>query len=432
MVLSQSAATAAALAIDENVAVQDLDYQKLRLHLLAGGQILGADPAPTDSGILVDNTDATGVAKVGDWTASTSSSGYWGADYVHDGNTGGGKSVTFTPDLPSAGAYEVFVRWTASANRATNVPIDVIHASGTSRSLHNQQANGGAWISLGTFDFAEGNSGNVVVGNDGANGYVITDAVRFLSTSATTPPPMVHGLAGDPSADETDGSPGVFRFVRDTDTLDSAMTVLYSTGGTAVAGSHYQALSGQAVIPAGKRAVDVAIVPIGDSIAQGPRTVSLTLQPNGSAYSLGTPQSADVVIYDKPFDSWRHAQFSASGQENAGASDPDADPDSDGLVNQLEFLLGGDPLDGEATGAPTVELQEQGGTRWLAMTYWRRGEASAWNPAVQFSDSLAPDTWNNAPGTAQTLFHDPNTGDRLLRHAVDATNLSRIFLRLSL
>ena len=40
MILGQSAATAAALAIQENVVVQDLDYQKLRSRLLADGQIL--------------------------------------------------------------------------------------------------------------------------------------------------------------------------------------------------------------------------------------------------------------------------------------------------------------------------------------------------------------------------------------------------------
>ena len=40
MVLGQSAATAASMAIDENVAVQDVDYPKLREKLLADGQKL--------------------------------------------------------------------------------------------------------------------------------------------------------------------------------------------------------------------------------------------------------------------------------------------------------------------------------------------------------------------------------------------------------
>ena len=40
MVLGQSAATAACLAIDESTAVQDLDYQLLRTRLLADKQRL--------------------------------------------------------------------------------------------------------------------------------------------------------------------------------------------------------------------------------------------------------------------------------------------------------------------------------------------------------------------------------------------------------
>jgi hypothetical protein len=40
MILGQSAATAGALAIDEAIAVQDLEYAKLRRRLLADGQVL--------------------------------------------------------------------------------------------------------------------------------------------------------------------------------------------------------------------------------------------------------------------------------------------------------------------------------------------------------------------------------------------------------
>ena len=40
MILGQSAATAAALAIDDGVAVQKLDYRRLRERLRADGQVL--------------------------------------------------------------------------------------------------------------------------------------------------------------------------------------------------------------------------------------------------------------------------------------------------------------------------------------------------------------------------------------------------------
>ena len=45
MILGQSAATAAAMAIDGNIAVQDVPYDKLRARLLADGQVLEYTPA---------------------------------------------------------------------------------------------------------------------------------------------------------------------------------------------------------------------------------------------------------------------------------------------------------------------------------------------------------------------------------------------------
>ena len=44
MILGQSAATAAAQAIDDGCAVQDVDYPKLRERLLADGQVLQPPP----------------------------------------------------------------------------------------------------------------------------------------------------------------------------------------------------------------------------------------------------------------------------------------------------------------------------------------------------------------------------------------------------
>ena len=49
--------------------------------------------------------------------------------YLHDGNSAKGKrSVTFTPTLPAAGNYEVFLYYPSDENRATNVPVTVATA----------------------------------------------------------------------------------------------------------------------------------------------------------------------------------------------------------------------------------------------------------------------------------------------------------------
>ena len=40
MILGQSAASAACIAVDENIAVQDVNYEKLKMALLGKGQVL--------------------------------------------------------------------------------------------------------------------------------------------------------------------------------------------------------------------------------------------------------------------------------------------------------------------------------------------------------------------------------------------------------
>jgi hypothetical protein len=46
MILGQSAATAAVMAIDSNIPVQEVPYERLRARLLADGQVLEAPAAP--------------------------------------------------------------------------------------------------------------------------------------------------------------------------------------------------------------------------------------------------------------------------------------------------------------------------------------------------------------------------------------------------
>ena len=141
-------------------------------------EVLTGGP-PND--VIMDNTDTTGVTITGAWSSSNGVAGYYGLDDIYDGNTGkGSKSVRFTPDLLTAGNYEVFARWPTNANRATNVPIDIISASGTATVSVNQQLNNGLWVSLGTYTFNAGKGGSVLIRNGGTNGQVIVDAVRFL------------------------------------------------------------------------------------------------------------------------------------------------------------------------------------------------------------------------------------------------------------
>lgn len=180
MILGQSAATAASFAIDAKVPVQKVDYAKLRERLLADKQVLAWDGPPIAkaeveppllNGVQVDDSAAKAE---GEWIPAVS------GGYVHDGNAGkGSKSITFTPNLPTDGSYDVYLKWTQNRNRATNVPVEIVSASGKETVTVNQREKGG-WVKIATGKFKAGNTNSLTISNKDTDGHVIADAARWI------------------------------------------------------------------------------------------------------------------------------------------------------------------------------------------------------------------------------------------------------------
>lgn len=184
MILGQSAATAAAFAIDDRLAVQDVPYGKLRERLLADKQVLDWDVSKAGlqlEGVVVDDTQAQ---YTGHWTGGRIGQ-FVGIGYQHDGNKNKGEmTATFATVLPTSGEYEVRLTYTALANRASNVPVTVRHAEGETALNINQRESppiDGVSISLGTHPFKAGEPATVILSNHGTDGYVIADAVQWLA-----------------------------------------------------------------------------------------------------------------------------------------------------------------------------------------------------------------------------------------------------------
>jgi hypothetical protein len=341
MMTSQSAATAAAFAIDDNLPVQQVNYAKLAAELRADGQLLTWPAANANTnGIVVDNADPNAVV-AGAWSVGANA-GFWGLNYIHDQNSGkGSKWVTFTATLPTNGTYEVGAWWVPASNRANNVPYDVVHAGGTNRIFVNQINANNGWYKLLTTNFNAG-SASITIRNDNTTGYVVADAVRWLPVGATAPPsapPTVEIVAGDAVACEFGANKGRFSIVRSGDTNLQPLTVSFSIGGTASNGVDYVALPSTVTLAAGAVAINLVVTPVPDDIVEGDRTVSLTLQPS-AAYSLSAVSHATIVIRDRPVDDWRLANFTAAELADPSLSGDQADPDHDGLCNLMEYAMG--------------------------------------------------------------------------------------------
>jgi hypothetical protein len=191
MILGQSAATAAVMAIDDDSAVQDVPYARLQAKLKQDGQVLeasismqtggrGADPKKM-KGVALDDLDAKTTGK---WIHSSSSQKFVGRGYRHDGNARDGNfTARYEVKLPQAGRYEVRLGYTANRNRAANVKVRVHHADGNEIVIVNQREEppiDNLFGRLGVFRFNADQPAVVEITNQGADGYVIIDAVQLV------------------------------------------------------------------------------------------------------------------------------------------------------------------------------------------------------------------------------------------------------------
>ena len=124
--------------------------------------------------VVIDNGDS-GTTSTGTWKVSGGINPY-GANSLY-----ARPSATYGWQLDSqpAGTYEVLMRWTSTDSRGTDIAVMIDHADGTDTRSVNQLANGGEWISLGTYSFT--NAGGLVTIT--ASSDLAPDG-RFVSTCA--------------------------------------------------------------------------------------------------------------------------------------------------------------------------------------------------------------------------------------------------------
>lgn len=189
MILGQSGATAVMHSIKEGVSLQKIDYPKLRERLLADKQVLdhassGKRPGKNSSakmdGIITDDSKAKFEGK---WQISTVSGGV-DDSYRHDDGAKDGKAkATFVLNSGEEGEYSVQIAGVPDKNRSSKTKVDVIAGEKTSSKTVDQRpapAIDGLWSEVLKITVKEDEKVTVVISNEGADGFVIADAVRLL------------------------------------------------------------------------------------------------------------------------------------------------------------------------------------------------------------------------------------------------------------
>ena len=231
----------------------------------------------------------------------------------------GGGETALSADGAMDGTFTVTLN-PSSGNR-TVTRLDLARAGGGN---WDTQPNNGFWVvgaastldaallnaANGTVNFplTAGSSFNIFASNFEGGMFVtgssFTLTVSFADGSTATASvsigapalPTVTVAATDANAAEAGLDPGVFTVTR-TGATTAALTVNYTVGGTATAGTDYQALSGSVVIAAGSASATITVTPIQDTVVEGNETVTVTLSSSAS-YTAGSPSTATVTIAD--------------------------------------------------------------------------------------------------------------------------------------
>ncbi|MEM8954092.1 MAG: FAD-dependent oxidoreductase [Verrucomicrobiota bacterium] len=185
MILGESAATAASLAIDAgDIPVQDLPYKTLRTQLLRDGQILETPEGAIVNGGLAKNTldgvvfdDEEAAERTGLWKSSRSNKPFLASGYLHDNNTSKGQtSITFKVRLEEPGDYKVRVLYPKNANRASNANLEISHDGPDRHAVTLNQRKEPSWLG----PFALEGDAIFQIQNDNTDGYVVIDGLQLV------------------------------------------------------------------------------------------------------------------------------------------------------------------------------------------------------------------------------------------------------------
>jgi len=180
MVLAQSSAMAACMAIDKKTSVQQVDVQQLQAMLK--NNPLADNSIPE---ILVDNDDTAHVLLNGPWQKETNG-GYGPSLYYIKATEKAPATFSFVPGIRHKGRYQVYFYCPKLPDLASVISVQVFDGvKNINASIHKSAVNvtgqtSGEWVLLASAVFNAGKKARVTVTNQGADAVVPADAVLFV------------------------------------------------------------------------------------------------------------------------------------------------------------------------------------------------------------------------------------------------------------
>lgn len=182
MLLSQVAATAASIAIDQhNCVVQDVDVVSLNAELKS--RPWGDDRKPD---IVVDNSDKNNVRFIGKWNFDKSPRSYGFSRRYDDSLGESDKAAQFYPNIQECGEYHVYYYYPKQKKPSSNIYFNIFDGDKahevklSTKEIKIVGQTSGEWIYLGTYSFSQGSAPYVEVTNREADGTVVADAIQFI------------------------------------------------------------------------------------------------------------------------------------------------------------------------------------------------------------------------------------------------------------
>lgn len=156
--------------------------------------------------LVIDNDDVPpAYVESTPWTNSSQSDFFRFDSRIADG--AGVRTAQFATHIPKAGRYDVYVWYTASANRNPAADYSVFHHNGSDIVTLDQRTNGGQWVNLGRYMFDESNLGPRVLLTSTATPGVFTsaDAVKLMLSGYAFGDSNGDGMVGSSDYQDLDG-----------------------------------------------------------------------------------------------------------------------------------------------------------------------------------------------------------------------------------